>query len=211
MLGYQRNYPARSLRGLRRISVATPLCLAAILSLSYLVVYTRAPFALALIIPFLVFIFILLALGTLEAAFGVRIVPILEHRTILRIDPLQGKKPHVSAPGPYEASPLAGAFLMTRTLGKAIARNYRLLVEAARERGIPTLEEFGQADVYDRDIPYYDPSRPVEPLRRLAEVLRTSPPAGLWRPDETVDEIEKVLAILEEASRNGRKVCFAIL
>jgi len=202
MFGYLKNYPPPAVRALRHLTAAMSVCLAAIAGVAALALFSGdwlhlAALPLAIILFFILFILLfLLVPGMADWAFRTRIVPVLEDGP---------------GPRPYGEAPLARGFIASGTLGRAVARNYRLLVDAAARRQIPSLEDLGRSGEGATAMPYLEPARAAEPLRRLLEDLRASPPEGTWRPAETIGEIEKLLEVLDEASRNGARVGFAVL
>jgi len=132
---------------------------------------------------------------SLRETFFARICPILEKR--------------VPGGNPYEDAPAARDFPRVHK-GKAIARSYRTLVRIAKDRAIQTLAEFGQVDVYDKNIQYYDTQPAIEAVEDLLSCL-ADPSIAVRNKTDVINELRGVLEVLKEAEQTETKFCFAIL
>jgi hypothetical protein len=201
---YVFEYPERAIQRLKRLWIKT----AFLVTLTLFDLYLALAFTIEqevtqiarVFLPFLIFYGVAMCISAVSDTNKVRVVPILEQQ-----------KQGVS---PYEISNLALLFNKDKKRGKAIARLYKSLVRLADNNSLLTLADFGQASVFDellgKKIMYYDPLPAISAINRLLQYLEESK-QPIKNKDAVISELQIVLGVLQEASENGLKFCFAIM
>jgi hypothetical protein len=126
----------------------------------------------------------------------------------VRICPILEKK--MFGVSPYDNAELALKFLRDQKKGKTFIRTYNTLEKIATENSLCQLSSFGQVSVYDKNITYFDPLPAITLITYLIGYLEKSPQT-IKNKDEIISELHCVLEVLQEASDNNMKFCFAIL
>ncbi|HNG93888.1 MAG TPA: hypothetical protein PLB32_13900, partial [Acidobacteriota bacterium] len=147
-----------------------------------------------IIFPLFIYLFIFSFIFSFRVTFSVRVCLLLEWEK--------------SKPNPYEKIPLALKFKKTK--GKMLARNYQTLVKIAQTQGFQKLRDFGQVDVHDKQIIYYDPGPAIEAIKNLLFYIENN---DLTISSKTIviEELSEFLSILKEAKEKRIRFCIALL